>query len=129
MNYLQYKSDEMYSSTQLIRQSKMIFDKLNKNEIEKAIILRDGRPSFMLLDFQTYEKIMTEYMQLKQSHSSNNPKKTVQTAQTAPEDSKEFKESLNEKEQIELEKALEDIENLDLSTQSLEKEELKEFWD
>ncbi len=57
MNYLRYSSDEMFSSTELIRKSKKIFDKLNKKEIEKAIILRDGKPGFMLLDFQTYEKI------------------------------------------------------------------------
>jgi len=55
----------MFSSTELIRKSKMIFDKLNKKEIEKAIILRDGKPGFMLLDFATYEKIMKEYIELK----------------------------------------------------------------
>ena len=60
MNYLRYSSDEMFSSTELIRKSKMIFDKLNKEEIEKAIILRDGKPGFMLLDFATYEKIMKD---------------------------------------------------------------------
>lgn len=41
MNHLQYKSNEMYSSTDLIRKSKSIFDKLNKKEIEKAIIFWD----------------------------------------------------------------------------------------
>lgn len=67
MDYLRYSSDEMFSSTELIRKSKTIFDKLNKKEVEKAIILRDGKPSFMLLDFETYEKIMKEYIQLKES--------------------------------------------------------------
>lgn len=69
MNYLQYTSKEMYSSTELIRKSKSIFEKLNKKEIEKAVILRDGKPSFMLLDFDTYEKIMEEYMSLKNSYT------------------------------------------------------------
>lgn len=126
MNYLQYKSDEMYSSTQLIRQSKMIFDKLNKNEIEKAIILRDGRPSFMLLDFKTYERIMTEYMKLKEPDNAPiaHKKSSIQ-----PESETTYKESLDEKEQAELEKALEEIENLDMSSNELSKEELKEFWD
>jgi len=64
MNYLRYSSDEMFSSTELIRKSKTIFDKLNKNEIEKAIILRDGKPGFMLLDFATYERIMKDYEKL-----------------------------------------------------------------
>lgn len=64
MNYLRYSSDEMFSSTELIRKSKIIFDKLNKREIEKAVILRDGKPSFMLLDFATYERLMKEYEKL-----------------------------------------------------------------
>jgi len=64
MNYLRYSSDEMFSSTELIRKSKNIFDKLNKKQIEKAIILRDGKPGFMLLDFATYEKIMREFEKL-----------------------------------------------------------------
>ncbi len=65
MNYLRYSSDEMFSSTELIRKSKSIFDKLNNKSIEKAIILRDGKPGFMLLDFATYEKIMKDYEKLK----------------------------------------------------------------
>ncbi len=60
MHPLQYTSEEMFSSTELIRKSKLVFDKLHKKDIEKAIILRDGKPSFMLLDFSVYEKIMNE---------------------------------------------------------------------
>jgi len=71
MNYLRYSSDEMYSSTELIRKSKAIFDKLNKRKIEKAIILRDGKPGFMLLDFATYEKIMREFVKLKTKSEKN----------------------------------------------------------
>jgi len=71
MNYLRYSSDEMYSSTELIRKSKAIFDKLNKKKIEKAIILRDGKPGFMLLDFATYEKIMREFVKLKNKSEKN----------------------------------------------------------
>jgi len=65
MGLLLYKSDEMYSSTELIRKSKMIFDKVLDKEIEKAIILRDGKPCFLLMEFQKYEKIMAEYEELK----------------------------------------------------------------
>jgi hypothetical protein len=49
----------------LIRKSKPIFEKILSNEIEKAIILRDGKPSFLLMEFTKYEKIMAEYEQLK----------------------------------------------------------------
>ena len=65
MGLLLYKSDEMYSSTDLIRKSKMIFDKVLDNKIDKAIILRDGKPSFLLMEFQKYEKIMAEFEELK----------------------------------------------------------------
>jgi hypothetical protein len=65
MDHLLYSSNEMYSSTELIRQSKKIFNKILDNEIDKAIILRDGKPTFMLLDFEKYEKIMAEYSSLK----------------------------------------------------------------
>ena len=54
MGLLQYTSNEMFSSTELVRKSKNIFDKLNKNEIEKAIVLRDGKPGIILLDFDSY---------------------------------------------------------------------------
>ena len=76
MNLLQYTSEEMYSSTDLIRKSKMIFEKLQKKKIEKAIILRDGKPGFMLLDFETYEKLMTEYIYLKESLDKKDNKKS-----------------------------------------------------
>ena len=61
MNHLRYSSNEMFSSTHLIRQSKQIFDKLQEKEIEKAVILRDGKPSFIMLDFDSYEKVMEEF--------------------------------------------------------------------
>ncbi len=61
MGLLLYKSDEMFSATELIRKSKMIFDKIVNDEIDKAIILRDGKPGFLLMDFVKYEKIMSEY--------------------------------------------------------------------
>lgn len=70
MTYLQYKSSEMFSSTQLIRKSKQLFDKIEKHEIEKAIILRDGKPSFIMLDFEIYEMIMSDYEKLKKLEST-----------------------------------------------------------
>jgi hypothetical protein len=51
MNLLQYRSDEMVSSTELIRKSKNIFNKLQKKEIEKAVILRDGKTSVYAFRF------------------------------------------------------------------------------
>lgn len=65
MALLLYKSKEMFSTTELIRKSKMIFDKIVDEEIEKAIIMRDGKPGFLLMDFEKYESIMEEYENLK----------------------------------------------------------------
>ena len=65
MGLLLYKSNEMFSSTELIRKSKMIFNKIIDQEIEKAIIMRDGKPGFMLMDFAKYEEIMAEFEDLK----------------------------------------------------------------
>lgn len=134
MNPLQYTSEEMFSSTELIRKSKMVFDKLNKQEIEKAIILRDGKPSFMLLDFETYEKIMKEYIQLK-SKPSVNRKEIIITeepikekiVQKEPEnleelDEKDLKEALAQIDEL-------DLENLEVPKEKAEKEPLKDFWD
>ncbi len=84
MNPLLYSSNEMFSSTELIRKSKMIFDKLLKSEIEKAIILRDGKPGFMLLDFEKYEELMKEYLELKENASKPVQKEEVIT-QKEPE--------------------------------------------
>lgn len=127
MGLLQYTSDEMYSSTELVRKSKNIFDKLNKKEIEKAIILRDGKPGIILLDFNEYEKIIKDYLELKNKIKSS------------PNQEKENQENLNisksEKEE-DFENALQEIEKLDfnfdtqLKNDLKEKEEpLKEFWD
>lgn len=77
MSLLQYTSKEMFSSTELIRKSKNVFDKLAKDEIEKAIILRDGKPSFMLLDFNKYEDIMTEYLAMKAELENKTTSKQV----------------------------------------------------
>lgn len=72
MAHLHYTSNEMYSSTDLIRKSKTIFNKIISNEIDKAIILRDGKPSFMLLDFKKYEQIMAKYELLEANNITNN---------------------------------------------------------
>ncbi len=135
MNYLQYTSREMFSSTELIRKSKMVFEQLNNKEIQKAIILRDGKPSFLLLDFDTYEKIMTDYINLK-SQQKNNIIKNEEKKQK--EDQIDvISESTKDIDDKQLQKALEEIENITFSiddsneknTLKQEEKSLKEFWD
>ncbi|MGB6328979.1 MAG: hypothetical protein WBF48_08615 [Halarcobacter sp.] len=156
MHPLQYTSEEMFSSTELIRKSKLVFDKLHKKDIEKAIILRDGKPSFMLLDFSVYEKIMNEYLNLKELYDSKN----ISQAQTIKKETSakpientriiEERKILEEKikpneldaiDEVDLEEALAQIDSLDLESFSSskneetldvskdEKKSLKEFWE
>jgi len=158
MTHLLYASNEMFSSTQLVRQSKKIFDKLGTNEIEKAIILRDGKPNFMLLDFNTYESIMKDYIELKENQKNNElkiikkPQEIISKKEIIEEvievkeqnDVIEIVEELNDKgltqeEDKELQEALKRLDELELdpilkseAKEELKKErstgEIKEFW-
>lgn len=76
MSLIQYTSDEMFSATDLVRKNKYIFDKIQSKEIQKAIILRDGKPSAIIFDFIEYEKIMKEYLSLKSNTDSKSADKT-----------------------------------------------------
>ena len=152
MNLLQYRSNEMFSSTELIRKSKMVFDKVSKKEIEKAVILRDGKPSFMLLDFYKYEELITEYLELKEKVKQKSYSKISTKVEDVDVD-KEISEVSKQEEPLEvidkqspliddefneinnddLEDALAQIENLDLDLQKepfkKKEEALKDFWE
>lgn len=128
MALLQYTSNEMFSSTELVRKSKNIFDKLNRNEIEKAIVLRDGKPGIILLDFNHYEQIMNEYLLLKNQIPTNKQeiKKDIKSEKIEPiKNIEPIKEEVGD--------PFPDDENNEFSFDSdLTKdkpEPLKEFWD
>ncbi|MCG3658110.1 hypothetical protein [Aliarcobacter butzleri] len=143
MSLLQYTSKEMFSSTELVRKSKNIFDKLNRKEIEKAIILRDGKPNTILLDFEEYEKIMTDYLKLKGKDTVEIPSIESEKNETVKSDKniskkeniEDTKISSNAKiEDEDFQAALNKIDDLEFFTDSnqLKKdkdETLKEFWD
>ena len=131
MGLLQYTSNEMFSSTELVRKNKYIFDKLNKNEIEKAIILRDGKPNIILLDFNEYERIIGEYLELKENAGMPIIKKEDKEIQKKVPLKIETEEK---KDKLEYQNALKEIEKLDFSFDSEKvkeekNEQLKEFWD
>ena len=133
MSLLQYTSDEMFSATDLVRKNKSIFDKLQKKEIEKAIILRDGKPSIMMLDFSEYEKLMKDYLSLTAGNSTNinttTINETVIEGQTIKSESKISQEDY--------EAAMKEIEKISFSSDFSIKEDdeqkapqaLKEFWE
>ncbi|WP_123377441.1 hypothetical protein [Aliarcobacter butzleri] len=143
MSLLQYTSKEMFSSTELVRKSKNIFDKLNKKEIEKAIILRDGKPNTILLDFEEYEKIMTDYLKLKGKDIVEIPSIESEKNETVKSDKNiSKKENIEDKkissntkiEDEDFQVALNKIDDLEFFTDSSElkkdkDETLKEFWD
>ena len=134
MSLLQYTSKEMFSSTELVRKNKSIFDKLNKKEIEKAVILRDGKPSIMLLDFEEYERIIADYLSLKEKNPSTQNLSTQKKIVEEPKIEQIIKKPI-EKSQVddEFKIALEEIEKLDFNLNQKEikdkVEPLKEFWD
>ena len=126
MSLLQYTSKEMFSSTELVRKSKNIFDKLNKKEIEKAIILRDGKPVIILLDFNEYERIISEYINLKDKNKNHSLTEKVETKKEEIIEKKEsekyeYKSTIDELEKLEFE--------LDYKSNKEKEEQLKEFWD
>ncbi|QDF27679.1 hypothetical protein [Halarcobacter anaerophilus] len=138
MEPLQYTSKEMFSSTELIRKNKKIFDKLTKEEIDKAVILRDGKPSFMLLEFSKYEELMTEYLKLKNTNKNSTVIKKPVKKVYEYEDNIKIIESEHTQEEIdeeEYKKALEEIEKLEIEDKDVQKEAeekkepLKEFWE
>ena len=128
MGLLQYTSKEMFSSTELVRRSKYIFDKLNSNEIEKAIILRDGKPGVILLDFNYYEELINEYLSLKEKkqNEKNLLKADLVSEKVLPNNNDIYKED-------KVEEVFEKKEDNEFSFDSdftLDKNEpLKEFWD
>lgn len=131
MGLLQYTSNEMFSSTELVRKNKYIFDKLNKNEIEKAIILRDGKPNIILLDFNEYERIIGEYLELKENAGMPIIKKEDKEIQKKVPIKIETEEKIDK---LKYQNALKEIEKLDFSFDSEKvkeekNEQLKEFWD
>ncbi|MDN5111705.1 hypothetical protein ACN9K5_02285 [Aliarcobacter butzleri] len=143
MSLLQYTSKEMFSSTELVRKSKNIFDKLNRKEIEKAIILRDGKPNTILLDFEEYEKIMTDYLKLKGKGIVEIPSIESEKNETVKSDKNiSKKENIEDKkissntkiEDEDFQAALNKIDDLEFFTDNSElkkdkDETLKEFWD
>ena len=137
MSLLQYTSNEMFSSTELVRRNKNIFDKLNKKEIEKAVILRDGKPSIILMDFQEYERIIADYLKSKAKEPSvkesvkieaKKEENLIKEEKIVAEEKKA--EKLDDKD---LEAALAEIEKLDFrfdaQASKAKEEPLKEFWD
>jgi len=136
MSLLQYSSKEMFSATDLVRRNKPIFDKLNNKEIEKAVILKDGKPSIILLDFSEYEKLIEEYLALKSGIASTNIS-TEKSTNIEPKSNVKEEKKFDKISEDEYKAALEEIEKLstnmatnsNVGTNSTKTEALKEFWE
>lgn len=124
MNYLQYTSKEMVSATQLIRKSKSVFNSVSSGEIDKAVILRDGKPSFILLDFEKYELLMNEYVKMKEEK-----REQIVTKEVKKKDQNEIKSEniiINEKTKVNVEK--ENPEKYQNNKRYEDNDILKDFW-
>ena len=86
-----------------------------KDEIEKAIILRDGKPSFMLLDFNKYEDIMTEYLSMKaELENKTTSKQVVESVKEKPVEQKiEVKNEVKVEETEDINIKADDIESVE----------------
>ena len=129
MGKIYYSSDEMFSSTDLIRKSKPIFDLVASKSIEKAVILRDGKPSFILLDFFEYEKLMKDYISLKEENSK---KHTIFANKLTVNDNVQTEQKVDESEIAEevYDSSYDEIQNLEVDYEDKKtKAPLKEFWD
>ncbi len=130
---LQYKSSEMIPSTQLIRKSKQVFDSIQNNDIEKAVILRDGKPSFILMDFKKYEEIINYLLnnnisidsELELLEEINTRQKEVEIPK---EKNKGISKQKEEKKSSLLEK-LDSIEGIINNDKADIQENLKDFWE
>ena len=130
---LQYKSNEMIPSTQLIRKSKLVFDSIHNDKIEKAVILRDGKPSFILMDFKKYEEIVNYF--LNNNISIDNELDMLEEITTVNKEinlpkevDKSFNKAKEEKKSSLLEK-LDSIEGIIINDKTDVQENLKDFWE
>lgn len=119
MSLLQYSSKEMFSATDLVRKNKYIFDKLNSKEIEKAVILKDGKPSFIMMDFEFYENIIAEFQKLKTKKSIQKENNSKNNEEISEED---YNKALDEIKKLDVEKIIKE------ETKDKRLDELKEFW-
>jgi len=127
MPLLQYSSKEMFSATDLVRRNKPIFDKLNNKEIEKAVILKDGKPSIILLDFSEYEKLIEDYLVLKGEIPNTNirPKPNSEEKKFDKISEDEYKAALEEIEKL----STNIVPTSNIENNNTKNEALKEFWE
>jgi|GEM_PF-1216170 len=136
MSLLQYSSKEMFSATDLVRRNKLIFDKLNNKEIEKAVVLKDGKPSIILLDFSEYEKLIEEYLALK-SNTLNTNISTEESTKNETKSTLKAEKKFDKISEDEYKAALEEIEKLSTNNTPsstivnnlARNEALKDFWE
>lgn len=128
MDLLLYSSKEMFSSSKLDEGGVEILDKISNKEIDKAVILKDAKPSHLILDFEVYESLMKDYTNLKKAMGDESVTITSSSNEDVVQKRVERVETQSDEElnQKELEKALKEIESLDLSVVKREEEKKEE---
>lgn len=59
------RADQAISATDVQRNAKAIFDKLQSGEQDKFVVLRDNKPAFVMLPVATYEALLEELQGLR----------------------------------------------------------------
>lgn len=59
------RADQAITATDLQRDAKAIFNKLQSGEQDRFVVMRNGKPEFVLMPVTTYESIVCELMELR----------------------------------------------------------------
>ncbi|MDR0408715.1 MAG: type II toxin-antitoxin system Phd/YefM family antitoxin [Campylobacteraceae bacterium] len=52
-----YDKEEIFTATQIVRDFSSILKKIGSNELERAIIIKNGHFRAVMIDFEEYEKL------------------------------------------------------------------------
>ncbi len=59
------RADQAISATDVQRNSKEIFNKLQRGEQDKFVVMSDNRPAFVMLSLRAYEAMLEELQALR----------------------------------------------------------------
>lgn len=58
------RADQAISATDLQRNAKALFDKMQRGEQDKYVVMRDNKPAFVMLPVATYEAMLNDLDEL-----------------------------------------------------------------
>ncbi|MDR1460088.1 MAG: type II toxin-antitoxin system Phd/YefM family antitoxin [Campylobacteraceae bacterium] len=52
-----YNKEEIFTATQIVRDFSSVLKKIGSNELERAVIVKNGRFRAVMINFEEYEKL------------------------------------------------------------------------